>query len=222
MHRHKTAGRLFGLFFILSFLSYAIGSGLMAIPSGGDYPTIAEMGVLRARAATGGLLAGLVHTLSNLGLLAIMFHIIKPYGPAYAYVYLGAGLFSTFMLAAGAVWLLMPVIGAGTVTTDLVQWQQLLASCQAANFLAYQLGMAVWGFGGLILCYLLRRSGIVPRMLPVWGWVGYMVFITGTIAELYGTGYGTALSIPGGLFEIALSIWLMIKGFGGRWINEKR
>ena len=37
-------------------------------------------------------------------------------------------------------------------------------------------------------------------------------FISGTVAELFGLNIGVQLAIPGGLFEITLSIWLIIKG----------
>lgn len=221
MHRHKTAARLFGLLFILSFLSYAIGSGLMVLPSGDDYPAITEMAVLRDRMVTGGLLIAVVHSLCNLGLLVLMFHLLKPYGPGWAYAYLGAGLFSTILLAVGAVWLLIPVIAADTEAVDPVLWQWLPTFCETGNFLAYQFGMAVWGLGGLVLCYLLKRSGAIPGLFPLWGWIGYTIFIAGTITELYRQGYGLALSIPGGLFEIALSIRLIIRGLGQREVKEE-
>ncbi len=37
--------------------------------------------------------------------------------------------------------------------------------------------------------------------------------MSGNIAELSGRAVGTALSIPGGLFEVALGSWLIVKGF---------
>ncbi len=73
--------------------------------------------------------------------------------------------------------------------------------------------MAIWGLGGLMFCYLLYISKLVPRGLSIWGFLGYIVFIAGTITELFGYPFGVQLAIPGGLFEITLSIWLIIKGF---------
>ena len=52
----------------------------------------------------------------------------------------------------------------------------------------------------------------VPRFLPVWGAVGYAIFIAGMILELFGIG-GVLLSLPGGLFEIGLSLLLILRGF---------
>ena len=81
------------------------------------------------------------------------------------------------------------------------------------NFYAYQIGMAIWGIGGLMFCYLLLVSKLVPQWITIWGFVGYLVFIAGTILELFGISIGVQLSLPGGLFEILLSIWLIVKGF---------
>ena len=72
--------------------------------------------------------------------------------------------------------------------------------------------MAIWGFGGLLLCYVLYISKLVPRLFSIWGFAGYIVFILGTILELFGYEVGVLLSIPGGLFEISISIWLIING----------
>ena len=46
------------------------------------------------------------------------------------------------------------------------------------------------------------------RQPPVWGPAGYALLLTGGVAEIFGTGISLALSIPGGLPEVALGIWL--------------
>jgi hypothetical protein len=43
--------------------------------------------------------------------------------------------------------------------------------------------------------------------------VGYAILMAGTIAEIFGIHIGVMLSIPGGLFEVGLGFWLIIKGF---------
>jgi hypothetical protein len=63
-------------------------------------------------------------------------------------------------------------------------------------------------------CY--DRADVTPlpvRHPPVGGPAGYALLLTGGVAEIFGTGTSLALSIPGGLPEVALGIWLIIKGF---------
>jgi hypothetical protein len=43
--------------------------------------------------------------------------------------------------------------------------------------------------------------------------VGYAIHLTGGIAEIFGVHVGLMLSVPGGLFEVALGFWLIAKGF---------
>ena len=71
----------------------------------------------------------------------------------------------------------------------------------------------MWGLGGLCFTSLLYQSRTVPRFFAVWGFVGYLIFMAGTILEIFGHKYGLLLNMPGGLFELSLSGWLMIKGF---------
>ena len=81
------------------------------------------------------------------------------------------------------------------------------------NFYSYQIAMVVWGIGGLIFSYLLLISQIVPKWLSIWGIIGYIIFISGAFFALFGISIDVLLDIPGGLFEIFLSIRFIIKGF---------
>ena len=74
------------------------------------------------------------------------------------------------------------------------------------NFYTYQIGMAILGIGGLALTYTLIQSRLVPRPLAIWGFVGYIIHATGAVLELFGLPYAVYFIIPGGLFEIALSL----------------
>jgi hypothetical protein len=63
------------------------------------------------------------------------------------------------------------------------------------------------------MCVLLFRTMLVPRALAAWGLLGYAIFLTGAVAELLQIHIGLMLSIPGGLFELAFGLWLLLKGF---------
>ncbi len=75
------------------------------------------------------------------------------------------------------------------------------------------------GIGGLILCYLLFVSRIVPQAIAVLGLVGYAMLLLGVPLDLAGVldmneGLGLLLLVPGGLFEfLFLPVWLIVKGF---------
>ena len=82
-----------------------------------------------------------------------------------------------------------------------------------ANTMAYQIAMMSLGLASPFLCVLLFRTRLIPRFLAVWGCIGYALFLGGAIAEIFGMNVGVILSIPGGLFEVAVGLWLLIRGF---------
>lgn len=77
------------------------------------------------------------------------------------------------------------------------------------------------GLGCVFLCALLFRTRLIPQLLSIWGVIGYLILMAGAIAEIFGIRISLVLSIPGGLFELALGFWLLIRSFqpqayGGR------
>jgi hypothetical protein len=71
---------------------------------------------------------------------------------------------------------------------------------------------------GLMLGYLLYRSGLVPRPIAVLGLAGGTLAFAAATAELFGvfpqvSGTAFLLTFPEALFEFLLGIWLTFKGF---------
>ena len=75
------------------------------------------------------------------------------------------------------------------------------------------------GLGGIVLCYLLLISRLVPRPIALLGLTGYVCLTVGVPLDLagvldMGAGNGLLLVVPGGLFELVfLPIWLIARGF---------
>jgi hypothetical protein len=76
-----------------------------------------------------------------------------------------------------------------------------------------QVGQMTLAVGAIFLCVLLFKTQLVPRWLAVAGLIGYASHLAGTIAELFGLEIGLYLTMPGFFFELALPVWLLIKGF---------
>ena len=216
MNSHRNAARMFGIFFIIAFLSYGTGSALIAsITNTPDF--LANVYANSTTIVIGAILIALVHTFVNIGLPVIMLPILKPFNNNSAYGYLSLGIASTTVAVIGAIFLLLLIpladeyVNAGSVATGHFETMGIVLKMGGAY--AYQIAMAIWGLGGLLFVSVLYTSRLVPRLLSVWGMVGYLVFISGTVLELFGYPVGVLLSLPGGLFELALSVWLIAKGF---------
>jgi len=216
MKSQKTIARTFGIFFILAFVSYGAGSALAGSVTSAADP-LGRIQTHQAQLVISVILMALIHTIVNIGLPVLMVPILKPFNKVLSYGYLSAGITATVILIFGSIFIMMFIpLGSmhqDATSTDLLHFKTIASILTKGNHYAYQIGMAVWGFGGLMFCYLLYISKLVPRGLSVWGLLGYILFISGTVLELFGFQMGVQLAIPGGLFEISLSIWLIIKGF---------
>jgi hypothetical protein len=217
---YKRNGKLFGLFFVLTFLCYGIGSSMFEMAFTAD-DVFAYVNQVPETLVIGAILMAILHTAFNIALPVLMLPVLKKNSPVLAYGYLSMAIAATVTLVIGVVFMLLMIpLSASVVdgSTAQIQNAELIALLvKKAGFYAYQMGMAIWGLGGLLMCWaLLNRTGkvsYVPKWLVIWGLLGYSIFIAGTIFELFGFEYGLAMSAVGGLFELFLSGWLIGKGF---------
>jgi hypothetical protein len=134
-----------------------------------------------------------------IGIGVLMFPILRPHNQAIAAGYLGTRIFEGVVLAIGVVSLIVVTGSAAAIH---------------ANSVSYNLAEAGLAIGSLFFCALLFRTGLVPRFLAIWGFIGYACFAGGTLLELFGVaGAGLVGAIPGGLFELTFGIWLIARGF---------
>lgn len=225
MNTHKTAARTFGIFFIIAFLSYGIGGALIeSIVSVPDF--LSNVYDNQTQIVIGVILMAIVHSFVNIGLPIIMLPILEPYNKRLAYGYLSAAIMATTILAAGTLFLLLLIplsdayVNTGSAAAPYFETMGILL--KQGGFYAYHMGMALWAIGGLMFVSVLYKSKLIPRPLSLWGIIGYIILLSGSILEIFGhNGVVEMVSVaPGGLFEIALSIWLIIKGFNSSAIDS--
>lgn len=79
------------------------------------------------------------------------------------------------------------------------------------------LDATVFTVGALVLNGALFHSHLVPDWLSVWGMAGAVAYLAGGVLVLYGLEIGSAtqvvLEAPLGLQELALGLWLILRGF---------
>ena len=120
------------------------------------------------------------------------------------------------MLSVGVVFLLLLIpLGKEYAAGGGSELLAVARVAQQANHFSYEVGMLAWSIGGLVLCRVLLRTGLVPRLLALLGLFGYTAFFAGSVLEVLGHSVGNALSVPGGLFEVALGLLLISQGFTG-------
>ncbi len=213
---HTLAARSFGVLFLGSFLAYGIGGILIeSLASAPDM--LATVSAYKTLLVVGAILMAVVHTFTNIGLPVTLLRVLKPRNETLYFGYLSAAIVGTVMLAVGvvALLLLLPLSDASMNAGSSVQGQfeTMALLLRKANNVAYNIGMIVWSLGGLMFCAILYQSKLVPRLMSVWGVVGYIVFMSGCMLELFGLSLSNLHVVPGAVFELGLSIWLIVKGF---------
>jgi len=204
-----TYSRIIGALFLLGFLFYGVGSGLVTSLVGGSNflsTILASQTILVI-----GAFLMLLNTGVDVAKGVLFFPILEKHSKRTALAYLATMIVEVVLLAVGVLALLLIVplarhageAGAQTLATILVQ----------TNATAYQMGEMTLGVGAVFLCLLLFRTQLIPRWLAISGLIGYPVLVAGTIAEIFGLHIGLYLTIPGFFFELVLPFWLFFKGF---------
>jgi hypothetical protein len=200
------SSRLIGALFLAGFLFYGVGFTLVTSVVGqADFlPSIAAH---RTTLVVGAFLM-LLNMPVDIAKGVLFFPILNRHGRRTALAYLAMMSAEAVMLAIGVLFLLMVI-----PLHDRVADPMFGSLAVDANDVAYQIGEFLLGLVGIFLCAGLLRSGLIPRYLAWWGAAGYALLMSGNIADLFGLHMGTALSLPGGLFEVVLGVWLIITGF---------
>jgi Domain of unknown function (DUF4386) len=147
----------------------------------------------------------------------LMFPVLRPHSERAAVGYLGARIIDATFIAVMALLILVQIpvgieyLNAGAA--DISYLQALSAVLTKANLYAYEFAMISVGVAGLILCWMFYRAHLVPRLLAVWGLIGYAILLLGSVLQVLGLNLSSIQAIPGGLWELFIGVWLIAKGF---------
>ena len=211
----KTYARLLGALFLAGFLFY--GGGLALVTSVVSAPDFMSTIATHQTALIAGAFLMLLVTITDVGKGVLFFPILEDHGKRTAVVYLAAIVVQVVFLDLGALFILM-LIPLGQIAAEAgaasASWAPALGTLLAeSNTIAYNVGQAILTFGGVFLCLLLFRTRLIPRVLAGLGVVGYVLHAAGSISEIFGLPLSLVLLIPGGIFEVGIAFWLIIKGF---------
>jgi hypothetical protein len=207
--------RLIGALFLAGFLFYGTGFALVSSVVGApDF--LSTLASHQTTLALGAVLM-LLPIISDVWRAVVFFPILGERGRSTALTYLAAQIVSVTMFFVGVLSLLLIVpLGQYAIgpTGGSIDWAKAMGSLLVqSNETAYQLAQFALAFGSLSLWLYGFRVRLIPRAFAGWALIGYVGLLTGVIAELFGIHIGTMLLIPGALFELALPLWLFIKGF---------
>jgi hypothetical protein len=215
MNKFRTTARVVGVVYLVGFV-VGIGGNIM-IQSRLGSPNYLSTIVASSMTVAIGAVLWLVAVAGDVAHGVLMFPVLKQHSERVAFGYLAARIVDAVFIAVMVLLLLLQIpLGREylkTAASNAFSLQALSTVTIQASQYAYAIGMSAVGLAGLLLCYTLYRAKLVPRFLAVWGLIGYAIIFFGMMSEIMGSGLGLISSIPGGLWEIFIGVWLIVKGF---------
>lgn len=209
----RTTGRIVGSLFLLVFVVYLAGGAL--VDAGAGTPAVLGHVTDNHRQISAGALLMLANSVGVVSIGILVFPILRRHHQISAYAYLVTRVFEAVMLTVGVLCLLslIPLAQAYAGSGDDSVLPSLAYVLPELNQYALQIGMIGLGIGSLLFCRTLFRARLVPRPLAALGIIGYPVLAAGEALAVLGYDLGMAHYAPGGVFEVALGVLLIINGF---------
>ena len=201
-----------GVLYLLTFVS---------IPTLALYGPVHDPNYIIGPASNSPVLVGgvleVIVALAGIGTAVVLYPVVKRQNEAVALGLVGSRVLEAAGILAGVACLLAIVIlrEAGAGNGALVTGQALVALYDRINLLSQSLMPAV---NDLLLGYLLYKSRLVPRVLPVLAFIGAPLLLVSDAAVLFGVVERVSVLpaiavLPVALFEFSLGVYLTVKGF---------
>jgi hypothetical protein len=211
--------------FIATFITSIAAKALFVSGVGGTFTALSfTPGAINETSVYAGVILEFLLIVANIGTAVVLYPIVKRLSEGLALGYVAARVVeSTFILVG-----LMSIVSlvsvssafAGATGAEAAALAAQGSSLAATYDWAFLFGPGlVVGLGnGLILGYLMYRSGLVPRRMAMFGLVGGPLLILSFGLILFGVyenGSGPAflLALPEIIWEVSIGIYAAWKGF---------
>ena len=221
----RRIGRIFGWFFIATFIT-SIPARLLFVNGVGA--TWSDMHFVPGAGSNTSLELGAIFEfaliVANIATAVVIYPLVKRQSATFGLGYVSARIMESVIIAIGLMSIISVVdindalVGAsGAEATALAVQGNSLVSTYEWAFL-FGPGLVV-GFGnGLMLGYLMYRSGLVPRRMAMLGLIGGPLLILSFVLTLFGayengSDLSGLLALPEIAWEASLAIYCAWKGF---------
>lgn len=211
--RMRRASLWAGVLYLLTFVS---------IPTLALYEPVKTAGFITGAGPDSGALIGgaleLVVGLACIGTAVALYPVVRRQNEALAMGFVGARVLEAALIFVGvaSLWTIVTLRQGGAGAEAALMGETLVTFYDKAFLVSQSL---IPTFNALLLGTLLYQSRLVPRVLPVLGFVGSGTLLVNTTATALGASGGLAeiLALVGVLpiatWEFSLGVYLVVKGF---------
>jgi hypothetical protein len=165
-----------------------------------------------------GAVLEIILIIAQFGVAVVPYALFRRYSEGLALGYVAARLVECMFTAIGITSLLTFVFmrQEGTAGTDAALGEAFVAIYDSAFLIGP--GIFAGVANGMILGYLMYRSGLVPRGMAMLGLIGGPLLVAAAIAVLFdvidrGSAVQGVATIPEAAWELSFGIYLIVKGF---------
>ncbi len=220
MNSYRKTAIVVGALYLISYVGVFAGAALVEpVLSGPDilanvYPNRSQL-IL-------GVLVELVNAIAVIGIGALLFPVLKRQNEGLALGYAGVRVVEGIASVLVSVSVLPLIdlsreyIAGGAADAASLQAAGALALAQR-HWASDLLLLVFFALGALILYTLLYQSRLLPRFIPIWGFIAVAMVVAGNLLPVPGMEEGfhpaQLLFFPIILNELFLAVWLIVKGF---------
>src|SRR5256884_2598494 len=212
MSPHRKTALVAGVFYLLTFVSIPT-LFLYGQVKGANY-------IIGAGPDTAAIIGGVLEiivALAGIGTAVALFPVLKRQNEGVPLGFVGSRVLEAATIFAGVAFLLSVVTlrQAGAGAGALVTGQAVVALYDRMFLIGQSFMPAV---NALLLGSLLYQSRLVPRVLPLLGFIGAPLLAISFLATLFGfwtqvSPVSGLLTIPIAVWEFSLGVYLIVKGF---------
>jgi len=210
----RTTARVIGVIYLAGMVLGITGDRL--IHSVLDTPDHLSTLAVNSMLLSVGVVLWLVTVVGDAAHGILMYPVLQRHSTRAAVGYLAARIMDATFIAVMTLMILVHIpIGVEFAKggSDASYLQSLSAVLTQGQLYAYEIAMITVGVAGLILCSVFYRATLIPRPLAIWGLVGYAILLGGSVLQILGYQLNSLNAIPGGLWEMFIGVWLIVKGF---------
>jgi hypothetical protein len=216
--------RLAGALYLLTFPTTGAWYGIGGTLFGGDAVTLAGLEASRGMLELAIILGAIGHV-NHLVLVVVLHRLLSPFGKVAAnlmMVFLAASVPLSFVAIAREMDLLTLLDAAPELAALGGEQLQAQITLTVGGYMSlFNAQTVFWGVWLLPLGWLLLRSGIVPKVLAAFIFLGgpfYVMAFVGPVLDpayatsLFGRIFGIATGVPELIGEVGTALWLTVMG----------
>jgi hypothetical protein len=222
MYSNKKAGRISGVLFLFVFISGVVIFQVLQGPVlfSDDFLTSTSN---HSNKIIGSVLLSILSGLASISIATLLLPIFKRHSIYVAFLYLVFCILNFIAIMLDNV----SVVTMLELSNDLVANGDSSAMSVIGNLVyekhhwTHYMYLLMSCFPVFVLYYGFYVSKIVPRLISIFGIFAVLLMFVEVLFSIFGNSISMNMMLPMGLIQLAIPLWLIIKGFSSPELKEE-